>query len=180
MKWRYFRAGLYTQKKRSHWLIKWPIRKGLGDKKRWLVIGWRCHLYPVERLEQSTNGSSRASGDLQGVNELFLFAEKRIQRFDESRFQDGEMKWSASSSEDREFVLIVMWGTLGIVKKMLTDRGFVKLSETGVRTRACEALTKVEIFLKNSWKCVDYSNFFTKTCLTNHYFSRDPHFVILA
>jgi len=65
-------------------------------------------LYPVERLEQSTNGSSRASGDLQGVNELYLFAEKRIQRFDESRFQDGEMKWSASSSEDREFVLIVM------------------------------------------------------------------------
>jgi len=38
--------------------------------------------------------------DLQGVNEFFLFAEKRIQRF--------EMKWSASSSEDREFVLIVM------------------------------------------------------------------------
>ena len=38
----------------------------------------------------------------------FLFAEKRIQRFDESRFQGREMKWSASSSEDREFVLIVM------------------------------------------------------------------------
>ena len=50
--------------------------------------------------------SLRGLGDLQGVN--FLFAEKRIQRFDESRFQGGEMKWSASSSEDREFVLIVM------------------------------------------------------------------------
>jgi len=46
--------------------------------------------------------------DLQGVNESFLFAEKRIQRFDESRFQGREMKWSASSSKDREFVLIVM------------------------------------------------------------------------
>jgi len=39
--------------------------------------------------------------DLQGVNEFFLFVEKRIQRFDESRFQGREMKWSASSSEDR-------------------------------------------------------------------------------
>jgi len=62
----------------------------------------------VETLEQSTNGSSRGLGDLQGVNEFFLFAEKRIQRFDESRFQDGEMKWSPNSLEDREFVLIVM------------------------------------------------------------------------
>jgi len=62
----------------------------------------------VETLEQSTNGSSRALGDLQGVNEFFLFAKKMFQRFDESRFQDGEMKWSASSSEDRKFVLIVM------------------------------------------------------------------------
>jgi len=34
MKWRYYRAGLYTEKKRSHWLRQWPIRKGLGDKKR--------------------------------------------------------------------------------------------------------------------------------------------------
>ena len=33
MKWRYYRTGLYTEKKRSHWLKQWPIRKGLGDKK---------------------------------------------------------------------------------------------------------------------------------------------------
>jgi len=39
---------------------------------------------------------------------------------------------------------------------------------------------KVEIFLKNSWKCEVRLNFFTKTCLMNNYFSRDPHFVILA
>ena len=52
--------------------------------------------------------STRGLGDLQGVDEFFLFVEKRIQRFDESRFQGGEMKRSASSSEDREFVLIVM------------------------------------------------------------------------
>ena len=52
------------------------------------------------------------------------------------------MKWSASSNEDREFVLIVMSGTLGIVK-MLTDGGFVKLLGTGVLTRAGKALTDV-------------------------------------
>ena len=34
--------------------------------------------------------------------------------------------------------------------------------------------------MKNSWKCVVHLNFFTKTCLTNNYFSHDPHFVILA
>jgi len=52
--------------------------------------------------------SLRGLGDLQGVNEFFLFAEKRIKKFDESRFQGRKMKWGASSSEDREFVLIVM------------------------------------------------------------------------
>jgi len=57
MKWRYNRTGLYTQKKRSHWLKQWPIRKGLGDKKRRVVIGWRCNLDFVETLEQSTNGT---------------------------------------------------------------------------------------------------------------------------
>ena len=63
---------------------------------------------------------------------------------------------------------------------MLTDGGFVKLSGTGVLTREGKALTKVEIFLKNSWICEVCLNFFAKTCFTNKYFSRDPHFVILA
>ena len=53
------------------------------------------------------------------------------------------MKWSARSSEDREFVLIVMYGTLGVVRKMLTDGGFVKLSGTGVLTGLGRALTVV-------------------------------------
>jgi len=39
---------------------------------------------------------------------------------------------------------------------------------------------KVEIFLKNSWNCEIRHNFFIKTCFTNNYLSRDPHFVILA
>ena len=34
--------------------------------------------------------------------------------------------------------------------------------------------------MKNSWNCEVRLNFFTKTCLTNNYFSPDPHFVILA
>jgi len=38
-------------------------------------------------LKQLANGKSlRGLGDLQGANEFFLFAEKGIQRFDESRF----------------------------------------------------------------------------------------------
>jgi len=39
---------------------------------------------------------------------------------------------------------------------------------------------KVEIFLKYSLKCKVRYNFFTKTCLTYNYFSRDPHSVIQA
>ena len=39
---------------------------------------------------------------------------------------------------------------------------------------------KIKIFLKNSWNCEVRQNLFTKTCLTNRYFSRDPYFVILA
>jgi len=39
---------------------------------------------------------------------------------------------------------------------------------------------KVEIFLKNSWNCEVRLNLFTKSCLTNNYLSRDPHFKILA
>jgi len=39
---------------------------------------------------------------------------------------------------------------------------------------------KVEIFLKYSLKCKVSYNFFKKTCLTNNYFSRDPHYVIQA
>jgi len=35
----YVKSGPCTEKKRSHWLKQWPIRKGLGDKKRLVVIG---------------------------------------------------------------------------------------------------------------------------------------------
>jgi len=47
-----------------------------------------------------------------------------------------------SSSEDREFVLAVMKGTFGVVQKMLSDGGFVKLSGTG-------GLTRKHIYSKN-------------------------------
>jgi len=39
---------------------------------------------------------------------------------------------------------------------------------------------KLKYFLKNSWSCDVRQNFFTKTCLTNNYFSCDLHFIILA
>ena len=37
------------------------------------------------------------------------------------------MKGRATTSENRKFFIAVMEGTLGIVKKMLTNGGFVKL-----------------------------------------------------
>ena len=55
MKWRYYRTGLYTEKKRSHWLKQWPIRKVLEIRKasyhwlkalsrRWwpMADSWNC------------------------------------------------------------------------------------------------------------------------------------------
>ena len=92
MKWRYYRAGLYTEKKRSHWLKQWPIRKGLGDKKGELSLVEDVIWTSSKRWTGQPMESSRGLGDLQGVKEFFLFAEKRIQRFDESRFQGRKMK----------------------------------------------------------------------------------------
>ena len=85
MKWIYYRAGLYTEKKRSHWLKQWPIRKGLVDKKGELSLVEDVIWTSSKRWTGQPMESSRGLGDLQGVNEFFLFAEKRIQRFDESR-----------------------------------------------------------------------------------------------
>ena len=39
---------------------------------------------------------------------------------------------------------------------------------------------KVKIFLKTSWHYEVRQDLFTKTCLTDNYFSHDPNFVILA
>jgi len=40
----------------------------------------------MERVDLLFELRRKGLGDLQGVNEFFLFAEKGIQRFDESRF----------------------------------------------------------------------------------------------
>jgi len=92
MEWRYYRAGLYTEKKRSHRLKQWPIRKGLGDKKGELSLVEDVIWTSSKHWSGQPMEFSRGLGDLQGVNEIFLFGGKRIQRFDESRFQGGEMK----------------------------------------------------------------------------------------
>jgi len=42
MKRRYYRAGLYTEKKRSRWLKQWPIRKGSNVSTR-----SKLHLQPM-------------------------------------------------------------------------------------------------------------------------------------
>jgi len=81
MKWRYYRTGLYTEK-RSHWLKQWPVRKGLGDKKGELSLVEDVIWTSSKRWTGQPMESSRGLGN-QGVNEFFLFAEKRIKRFDE-------------------------------------------------------------------------------------------------
>jgi len=89
---RYYRTGLYTEKKRSHWLQQWPIRKGLGDKKGEFSLVEDVVWTSSKRWTGQPMESSRGLGNLQRVNEFFLFPEKRIKRFDESRFQGREMK----------------------------------------------------------------------------------------
>ena len=93
MKWRYYRAGLYAETKRSHWLKQWPIRKGLGDKKGELSLVEDIIWTSSKRWTGQPMESSRGLGNLQRVNKFFLFAEKRIKRFDESRFQGRESRF---------------------------------------------------------------------------------------
>ena len=56
-----------------------------------------------------------------------MLAQKGIERFNESRFKSRKVKGRATSSENRKFFVAVMEGTLGVIKKMLTNSGFVKL-----------------------------------------------------
>ena len=56
-----------------------------------------------------------------------MFTQKGIERFNESCFKSRKVKGRATSSENRKFFVAVMEGTLGIVKNMLTNGGFVKL-----------------------------------------------------
>ena len=56
-----------------------------------------------------------------------MLTQKGIERFNESRFKSRKVKGIATSSENRKFFVAVMEGTLGVVKKMLTNSGFVKL-----------------------------------------------------
>ena len=56
-----------------------------------------------------------------------MLTQKGIERFNESRFKSRKVKRRATSSENRKFFVAVMEGTLGVVKKMLSNGGFVKL-----------------------------------------------------
>ena len=58
---------------------------------------------------------------------LFAYTEGDCERFNESRFKSRKVKGRATSSENRKFFVAVMEGTLGVIKKMLTNGGFVKL-----------------------------------------------------
>ena len=59
---------------------------------------------------------------------FFLLTQKGIERFNESRFKSRKVKGRATSSENRKFFVAVMKGTLGVVKKMLTNGRFVNFT----------------------------------------------------
>ena len=61
------------------------------------------------------------------MDKSFLFAQKGIARFNKSRFKSRKVKKRATSSENGKFFVAVVKSTLGVVKKMLTNGGFVKL-----------------------------------------------------
>ena len=56
-----------------------------------------------------------------------MLTQKGIERFNESRFKSRKVKRRATSSENRKFFVAVVKSALGVVKKMLTNGGFVKL-----------------------------------------------------
>ena len=65
--------------------------------------------------------------NFQRVDKFFLFTQKAIKIFNESRFKSRKVKRRATSSENKKIVVVVVKDTLGIVKKILTNGGFVKL-----------------------------------------------------
>jgi len=66
MKWRYYWAVLYTEKKRSHWLKQWPISKGLGDKKGELSLAEDVIWTSLERWTGQPMESSKIDGVAMG------------------------------------------------------------------------------------------------------------------
>ena len=60
------------------------------------------------------------------------------------------MKGRVTSSENRKFVAVVVKSALGVVKKLLTNDGFVKLLWTYVgRFRSCWCFTDVKMRQNN-------------------------------
>jgi len=77
MEWRYNRTGFINRK------AEFSLVETVANKKGFR----RSEMKSSHCLKQVANRKSlRGLGDLQGVNEFFLFAEKVIQRFDESHF----------------------------------------------------------------------------------------------
>ena len=58
---------------------------------------------------------------------IFFFTQKGIKKFNESRFKSRKVKRRATSSENKKFFVVVVKSALGVVKKKLTNGGFVKL-----------------------------------------------------
>ena len=87
------------------------------------------------------------------------------------------MAWSQIFRKSDISLNTVSWGKW---KKNTKSRCWpIKANKSSLPTRQ---MLRQELFWikKNSWNCWFRQYFFTKTCLTNNYFSHDWHFVILA
>ena len=56
-----------------------------------------------------------------------MLTQKGIERFNESRFKSRKVKRRATSNENRKCFVAVVKSALDVVKKMLTNGGFMKL-----------------------------------------------------
>ena len=72
------------------------------------------------------------------------------------------MKGRATSSENRKFVIVIVKSALGVVKKMLTNGGFVKLLWANVglaRTGKALAVVRGRRISDGFWNMLFYSLF---------------------
>ena len=56
-----------------------------------------------------------------------MLTQKRIERFNESRFKSKKVKRRETLSKNRKFFVVVVKSALDVVKKMWTNGGFIKL-----------------------------------------------------
>ena len=110
-------------------------------KRNWIIKRKQSSYW----LKKEVSQLEKRLRNFQRVDELFLSTQKEIKRFNESRFKSRKVKRRETSSENRKFIVVVVKSALGIVKKILTNGGLVKLLWANVGlARAGKALAVVQ------------------------------------